>query len=73
MKETKLKTECKLNKEARDLAIYNEWKELMRQPDAMASAVDAFLMKKHSIFSKSTIWNIRKRAKKYLMKIEAKK
>lgn len=61
-----LKTEYQLQKQARELAIYNEWCELIRQPGAMRTAVDEHLMHKYGIHSKSTIWFIRKRVEKRL-------
>jgi len=61
-----IKTEYQLEKEARELAIYNEWNELMSQPGAMASAVEKHLMQKYSIHAKSTIWFARKRVEKRL-------
>jgi len=61
-----LKTDFQLKKEAKELSIYNEWNELMKHPGAMATAVDKLLMGKYNIFSKSTIWFIRKRVEKRL-------
>jgi hypothetical protein len=43
MDERAYKTEWRINKEAQELSIYNEWKELMSQPGAMSSAVDRYL------------------------------
>lgn len=61
-----MKTEFKKEKEARELEIYREWKELTAEPGSMATAVDDFLMKKYSIFSRATIWNIRNRVENRL-------
>lgn len=61
-----LKTPFQAEKEAKELAIYREHKELMAQPGAMATAVDEILMHKYGIYSKSTIWLIRKRVEKRL-------
>ncbi len=61
-----LKTEYQLEKEATELAIYNEWNELIAQPGAMATAVAQHLMKKYNIHAQSTIWFIRKRVEKRL-------
>jgi hypothetical protein len=66
MSKADLKTDFQLKKEAKELAIYNEWNELMKQPEAMATAVDKFIMEKYSVFSKSTIWFIRKRVEERL-------
>ncbi len=61
-----VKTSFQIEKEAKDMAIYNEWKELMSQPDAMATAVHEYLMNKYHIYSKSTIWSTIKRVEKRL-------
>lgn len=61
-----LKTSYQLEKQARELAIYNEWNALMSEPGAMATAVDEHLMSKYGIHAKSTIWFIRKRVEKRL-------
>ena len=61
-----IKTQFQLEKEAKELAVYTEHKELMSQPGAMATAVDEILMRKYGIYSKSTIWFIRKRVEKRL-------
>lgn len=37
--ESKVKTTFRIKKEAREMAIYNEWNELMAQPGAMSTAV----------------------------------
>lgn len=42
MEVRKIKTEFRLKKEARELAIYSEYNELMAQPGAMATAVDKY-------------------------------
>jgi len=61
MDEKIIKTPFRIRKEARELAIYNEWNELMRQPGAMASAVDSYLREKYDLGADSTVWAIRKR------------
>lgn len=66
MAKTPLKTNYQLEKETKELAICNEWNELIKQPGAMATAVAEHLMKKYEIYSKSTIWFIRKRVEKRL-------
>lgn len=63
-----LKTDFQLEKETRELAIYNEWNSLIKQPGAMATAVDKHLMSKYGIHSQSTIWVIRKRVEERLKK-----
>lgn len=62
----KIKTEFRIKKEARELAIYNEYNELMAQPGAMATEVDKYLTEKYGFGSKGTIWVIRKRVEKRL-------
>lgn len=66
MTKTCVKTDYKLKKEDRELAIYSEYSELMAQPGAMATAVAEHLMTKYNIYAKSTIWFIRKRVEKRL-------
>lgn len=66
MEQQKIKTEFRLKKEARELAIYYEYNELMAQPGAMATAVDKYLTQKYGFGSESTIWFIRKRVEKRL-------
>lgn len=66
MEVRKIKTEFRLKKEARELAIFSEYNELMAQPGAMATAVDKYLTQKYGFGSESTIWFIRKRVEKRL-------
>jgi hypothetical protein len=66
MDEKAYKTEWRIKKEAQELSIYNEWKELMSQPGAMSSAVDRYLTKKYGFGAETTIWFIRKRVEKRL-------
>ena len=66
MDEKIIKTDFRIKKEAREIAIYNEWNELMAQPGAMASAVDRYLREKYEFGADSTIWFIRKRVEKKL-------
>jgi len=61
-----LKTDCRLEREARELAIYNEWNALIGEPGAMRTAIDMHLMEKYNIHAASTIWFIRKRVEKRL-------
>ena len=56
-----LKTPYQKEKEARELAIYNEYQRLISEPGAQATAVNDFLMKKHGIHAPSTLYTIRKR------------
>lgn len=63
-----LKTTFRAEKEAKEFRIYEDYNELIKQPGAMATAVDEHLMAKYNIFSKSTIWLIRKRVEQRLKK-----
>ncbi len=56
------KTAYKAEQEAKDLAVYNEWNELMKVPGQSATGVAQHLMQKHGIHSQSTIWLMRQRA-----------
>lgn len=71
--ESKIKTPFRIKKEARELAIYNEYNELMSQPGAMATAVDRHLTEKYGFGAESTIWFIRKRVEKRLKEEAAQK
>jgi len=66
LEKNSLQTEYRTQKEARELAIYNDWCELTRQPGAMATAVNRLLCEKYGIHAPSTIWFIRKRVSKRL-------
>ena len=68
MDESKIKTKFRIEKEARELAIYNEWNELMSQPGVMAMSVRKYLCEKYGFGAESTIWFIRKRVEKRLKK-----
>ena len=70
MTKSVIKTKYQKEKEARELSIYTEWNDLMKQPGAMATAVDEHLMKKHNIHSRSSIWTARKRAEKAITERE---
>lgn len=56
-----LKTPYQKEKEARELAIYNEYQKLIAEPGAQATAVNDFIMKKYGIHAPSTLYTIRKR------------
>jgi hypothetical protein len=64
MEEKKFKPEYQREKEARELALYNEYNELMKTPGAMATAVNEFLMKKHNLHARTTIYYSRKNVEK---------
>lgn len=55
------KTPYRVEKEAKELAIYNDYKELMSLHGQSATAVTDHLMQKYGIHSASTIYEIRKR------------
>ena len=61
MAKKSLTTDFRAAKEARDAAIYAEWKRLMGRPGAMKTVVNKVIMRKYGIHSESTIWLIRKR------------
>ena len=66
MEKQVFKTAYQVEQEAKDLAVYNEWNELMKVPGQSATGVSAHLMQKYNIHSQSTIWFIRKRVEKRL-------
>ncbi len=60
------KTPYQEEREAKDLAIYNDYNELMKVPGQSATRVTAHLMEKYGIHSASTIYEIRKRVENRL-------
>lgn len=58
-----IRTNYRLEKETKEAQIYEEYTKLMKEPGAMATAVQQALMTKYRIHAKSTIWNICRRAK----------
>lgn len=60
------KTDCKAKREARDLAIYNEYNELIAIEGQSKTLVTEHLMKKYDIHSAGTIYIIRQRVEKHL-------
>ena len=62
-----LKTPCRIEKEAKDLLVAEEWDREMAKPGAMATAVNQHCMEKFGIYSPSNIWAIRKRVAKRLI------
>lgn len=71
MKTMLFKTDCKAKREARDLAIYNEYNELISIEGQSKTLVTEHLMKKYNIHSSGTIYVIRKRVEER-MKAEGK-
>lgn len=61
-----LKTPFQAEKEAKELAIYREYVNLMQVDGQSRTAVTDHLMRKHGIHSASTIYEIRKRVEKQL-------
>lgn len=59
-----LKTECAEAREARDLAIYNDWCAMTAVDGQSKTRVNEFLMQKYGIHSQSTIYVIRQRVEK---------
>lgn len=55
------KTECQKEREKRDMAIYNEYDELMAVKGQSRTLVTEHLMKKYGIHSAGTIYVIRRR------------
>jgi hypothetical protein len=58
MDERDYKSEWRIKKEARNLAIYEEYKALMAQPDAMRYTVYRNLAKKYGFGSETTVYFI---------------
>lgn len=70
MEATVFKTQCQAEREARDLAIYNEYNELMSVKGQSKTLVMEHLMKKYGIHSIGTIYVIRRRVEERLKKKE---
>lgn len=65
MNEVKIfKTECRKEREKRDFAIYNEFKELTSVKGQSKVLVTKYLMKKYGVHSISTIYVIRNKFEK---------
>lgn len=60
-KTTIFKTDCQQEREKRDMAIYNEYNELMAIKGQSRTLVTEHLMKKYGIHSAGTIYVIRRR------------
>lgn len=60
------KTPCQTEREARDLAIYNEYNSLMTVEGQSKTVVTEHLMKKYGIHSQGTIYLIRGRVEERL-------
>ena len=68
---TVFKTPFRVEKEAKELAIYNEYNELMTAAGQSATGVTEHLMQKYGIHSASTIYEIRKRVEARIKQEEA--
>lgn len=60
------KTECQKEREKRDLAIYNEYNEMMSVDGQSKTLVVQHLMKKYGVHSQGTIYVIRRRVEDML-------
>lgn len=59
----RIKTELQEEREARDLAIFNEYNKLVANPEQSKKTAVEFLMAKYGIHSAGTIYVILKRVK----------
>ena len=64
------KTDCQKERAKRDLAIYNEYNELMSVEGQSKTLVVAHLMKKYNVHSQGTIYVIRRRVEERLKEQE---
>ena len=68
MSQVTLRTNFQIEREARDLAIYNEYQELISVAGASACKVNEHLMNKYGLHSQGSIYVIRKRVEDKLKK-----
>lgn len=61
MKAELMKTEAQKEREARESAVYRDYTELMAVQGQSKTMVVEFLMKKHNVHTRMTIYNIIKR------------
>ncbi len=66
------KTECQTEREKRDLAIYNEYQELVSVEGQSRTLVVEHLMKKYNTHSAGTVYVIRRRVEERLKREEEK-
>lgn len=64
------KTEYQKEREKRDLAIYNEYNDMMSVEGQRSTLVTEHLMKKYGVHSQGTIYVIRRRVEEMLKKQE---
>lgn len=63
---TDLRTSHAIEREKRELTIYNEYVALLNRPKAMKSRVSEIISEKYQLRSISTLYNIRKRVEERL-------
>ena len=62
----RVKTALQEKREARDLAIYNEYNTLAANPEQSKEELNKYLMEKYGIHSTGTLYLIRKRVEERL-------
>lgn len=67
---TVFRTDCQREREERDLAIFNEYNDLMSVAGQSKTVVGEHLMKKYGIHSLGTIYVIRRRVEQRLKQQE---
>lgn len=67
------KTRFQAERDARDLAIYNEWNKLAADPEQSRVEINNYLMMKYRIHSSGTVYQIRKRVEAMLKREEEQK
>ena len=60
-KKPRRRTTFQEERDARDLAIHNEWNKLAADPEQSRVEINNYLMNKYGIHSPGTIYEIRKR------------
>lgn len=65
-----MKTPLQEKREARDLAIYNEYNALASNPEQSKEELNRYLMEKYGIHSTGTLYLIRKRVEDRLQRQE---
>lgn len=63
-----LRTQCQIEREERDLAVYNEYQKLMEVEGQSKVASHEYLCKKYGIHSQGTIYVILRRVEKRFKK-----
>lgn len=65
-----MKTPLQEKREARDLAIYNEYNTLAANPEQSKEELNRYLMEKYGIHSTGTLYLIRRRVEDRLQRQE---